>query len=75
MVNNDFIIRTYGRTELALLYSPNLTSQAAWRKLQSWIELNTELSNELYLLGYDGDKMRSFTPKMVSRIVYHLGVP
>lgn len=74
MDNTSFKIRTYGRTELALLYSPNLTSQAAWRKLQSWIELNTVLSDELYHLGYDGS-MRSFTPRMVSRIVYHLGYP
>ena len=74
MDNTNFIIRTYGRTELALLYSPNLTPQAAWRKLQTWIELNTALSDELYHLGYDGS-MRSFTPRMVSRIVYHLGYP
>ena len=74
MDTRPFQIKEYGRTELALLYSPDLTPSSAWRKLRLWIELNTELSDELYHLGYDGS-MRSFTPKMVSRIVYHLGYP
>lgn len=70
----SFSIREYGRTELALCYSPDLSPSAAWRKLRLWIDVNPSLSDELYRLGYDGTR-RSFTPRMVSRIVYHLGYP
>ena len=74
MSKDNFLIREYGRTELAQLYSPDITSQSAWRKLREWIEGNTALSDELCALGYDGSK-RTFTPRMVSRIVYYLGYP
>ena len=74
MNNDSFQVRKYGRTELAQLYSPDITSQAAWRKLREWIEGNTALYEELCALGYDGSK-RTFTPLMVSRIVHHLGYP
>ena len=33
----NFEIRTYGRTELALCYFPDLNPQVAYRKLQYWI--------------------------------------
>ena len=36
-----FKIRTYGRTELAQLYSPGLCPQAAFRKLNQWIDFHT----------------------------------
>ena len=74
MKDDCFKIKEYGRTELALIYLPDLTAQSAWRKLRGWIENNASLSDELYMLGYDGSQ-RSFTPRMVSRIVYYLGTP
>ena len=64
----------YGRTELACIYSPRLTPQAAWRKLRLWISLNRELSLELTALGYDGHH-RTFTPRMVQAITHYLGEP
>ena len=67
-------IRTYGRTELAIRYSPTLTPDAAWKKLKRWINLNHDLTQELAQLGYTSHQ-RSFTPKMVSRIYYYLGEP
>ena len=36
---NPFVIRTYGRTELAQIYCPNLCPEAAFRKLKHWIDL------------------------------------
>ena len=66
--------RTFGRTELAQLYSPDLTAEAAWKKLKRWINLNRDLTQELAQLGYTSHQ-RSFTPKMVSRIYYYLGEP
>lgn len=58
MNNDSFQIREYGRTELAQLYSPDITSQAAWRKLKEWIEHNSSLYDELCALGYDGSSAR-----------------
>ena len=66
--------RIYGRTELAQLYCPELTADAAWRKLKRWIELNRDLTQELQQLGYTSSQ-RSFTPKMVASIFYYLGEP
>ena len=34
MEQDEFPIRAYGRTELAVCYFPHLNSQAAYRKLQ-----------------------------------------
>ena len=66
--------RIYGRTELAQLYCPELTADAAWRKLKRWIELNRDLAQELQKLGYTHSQ-RTFTPKMVEHIFYYLGEP
>ena len=66
--------RIYGRTELAQLYCPELTADAAWRKLKRWIELNRDLAQELQKLGYTHSQ-RTFTPKMVEKIFYFLGEP
>ena len=67
-------MKEYGRTELAQRYCPQLTPDAAWRKLKRWINLNTELTAQLRELGYTPSQ-RSFTPKMVELIFYYLGEP
>jgi hypothetical protein len=69
-----FRIRQYGRTELAILYSPNITPSSAWRKMRRWIVQNQNLTNALATLSYDGHS-RSFTPAQVAVIVQHLGHP
>ena len=61
-----------GRTELAMLYFPQLSGKKAWLKLKSWIQLCKPLANELAQLGYTG-KQRTFTPRQVNRIVHYLG--
>ena len=70
----EIATRTFGRTELAQLYSPDLTAEAAWKKLKRWIALNRDLTQELQQLGYIPSQ-RSFTPKMVELIFHHLGEP
>ena len=67
-------MKEYGRTELAQRYCPQLTPDAAWRKLKRWINLNTELTAQLRELGYTPSQ-RSFTPKMVELIFHYLGEP
>lgn len=44
---DSFIIRTYGRTELAQIYCPNLCPEAAFRKLKHWIDLCPDLRDGL----------------------------
>lgn len=71
---NNFQIRSYGRTELALLYNPHLTPQSAWRTLQHWIVVCKPLHARLQQMGYDPSHRR-FTPAQVAEIVAHLGEP
>lgn len=69
---NSFVIRTYGRTELALLYSPHLCPDAAFRKLRQWIDLYPGLRENLLLQGGSA-RSRSYTPAQVGLIVAALG--
>jgi hypothetical protein len=70
----NFKVREYGRTELALCYCPDITGEAAWRKLKKWIDRFPGLPESLLEHGYDGSQ-RSFTPKQVDIIVKALGEP
>ena len=72
--NDGFSVRQYGRTELALEYSPNLTPKGAWQKLKSWMMINPRLW-ETFFGKSDGAGLRSFTPKQVQMIVDELGEP
>ncbi|MDD4533879.1 MAG: DUF4248 domain-containing protein [Prevotella sp.] len=71
---DDYPIRSYGRTELALAYNPSLDAQSAWRKLKEWIAYSKELTAALKQAGYD-PRRRSFTPKQVTIIFECLGKP
>lgn len=70
----SFRIKEYGRTELSLLYSPNLTPDGAWRRLKRWIFLFPGLTERLEAIGYSS-RQRSFTPAQVQLIVEALGEP
>ena len=56
---DSFVIRTYGRTELAQIYCPNLCPEAAFRKLKHWIDLCPDLRDGLPALG-GSSRSRSF---------------
>ena len=68
-MEQNFKIRTYGRTELAQLYCPTVCSQSAYRKLMGWFSINPQLS---YLCQ---QKQRSFNPAQVALIVSVIGEP
>lgn len=70
----DFIIRAYGRTELAQMYLPHLSPSRAWRKLQDWISVAPGLEQELLKSGYR-QSQRMWTPRQVKAIVEALGEP
>jgi hypothetical protein len=67
-------IQSYGRRELATLYSPYITPNESWRKFKSWIEGNKLLSDELEKAGYSRTS-RVFTPLQVGIIFRYLGEP
>ena len=69
-----FKIKPYGRTELALLYSPDLSPQGAWRKMLRWIDHHPDLGSRLADTGLTRHS-RIFTPAQVKLIVDALGEP
>ena len=70
MENETFVIRAYGKSELAMMYFPNSSSKrSALRKLQHWISINPRLNA---LIGSSGNY---FTPKEVQLIVNEVGEP
>lgn len=69
-----FRIKTYGRTELAELYNPNVAPETAWRKLRSWIRKYPGMVEQLLAAGYKRGQ-RSFTPRQVRIIVDGVGEP
>lgn len=70
----EFVIRTYGRSELAQLYNPLICSRAALRKLDQWINCYPHLRGKLVALGLLPGA-RCYTPAMVQLIVEALGEP
>ena len=70
MTDETFVIRAYGKSELAMMYFPNSSSKrSALRKLQHWISINPRLR---VLMGSSGNY---FTPKEVQQIVDEVGEP
>lgn len=68
-------IKSYGKSELALLYFPNATTSiGALSNLNSWIRGNKQLSDELRSCGMP-PKSKFFTPKEVALIFHYLGEP
>lgn len=69
-----FIVRGYGKGELAMLYMPGICRCGALKQFNRWIERNTRLMAELIETGYSGTE-RIFTPKQVELIVEYIGEP
>ena len=74
MDDNKFTIHSYGVTELAMIYSPELTASGALKRFRRWIDTNPLLHEQL---GFTKGKRRpsSFTPLEVKLIVAELGEP
>ena len=71
MEQDEFPIRAYGRTELAVCYFPHLNSQAAYRKLQQWIDHYPHLRERLEATP----RCRMYMPVQVRMIVEAIGEP
>ena len=70
----EFIIRTYTKKELALMYFPESYPRTAVNHLMAWIHLCTPLWKELLDMGYRKTS-KVFSPKQVKAIVEYLGEP
>lgn len=72
---DNFEIRAYGKSELALCYFPTAsTAHAAVNHLMAWINRCKTLQEALVESGYQ-KTAKFFTPKEVEMIVRYLGVP
>ena len=68
-------IKSYRKSELALLYFPeSQTKEGALSNLKSWIRGNKELTAALQKCGMSPRK-KSFTPKEVALIFQFFGDP
>lgn len=70
------IIKTYQKSHLAQLYSPELTTKAALRKLSRWINGDRDLKSALSAIGYFEHKNdRYFTRHEVALLFEYIGDP
>ena len=74
-MNDDFIIRSYGKSELAMLYFPNTESKkGALNNLNFYIDTKPGLREKLRELG-SPPNAHTFMPNEVELIVQALGQP
>ncbi len=69
-----FEIKAYLKSDLAQLYFPCLSAEAALRKLRRWINFNPSLHHELYE-GPEGKNDQIFSKRQVAVLVKHLERP
>ena len=68
MEKSSFTIRSYSKSELAMLYSPYITPKAAVRKLNRWIAFKPGLQEQLRASGMLPNA-KCYTPLQVHTIV------
>ncbi len=69
-----FEIKAYLKSDLAQLYFPCLSFEAALRKLRRWINFNPDLHHELYE-GPEGKNDQIFSKRQVAVLVKYLERP
>lgn len=69
-----FPIRAYGRTELAQCYFPDIGAEAAYRKLQRWIDHYPHLRERLNATS-TYPRCRMYMPVQVRMIIEAIGEP
>ena len=60
--------------ELAMAYAPELSNNAARKRLKKWLNINPQLMQSLREAGYR-DRQRVLTPRQVEVIYEYLGEP
>lgn len=74
METTKFVIRCYDKSELAQLYFPTLSENAAVDKLRRWIRKCRPLMEEIETTDFR-PKMKMYTGREVRLIALHLGEP
>ena len=70
------IIKTYQKSHLAHLFSPNLSQESANRRLRRWIIGDQKLCEELRKVGFfDHQRDHFFTKKEVELLFEYIGEP
>ena len=69
MTDEKFIIRAYGKSELAMLYLPNHTKETAMKLFRTWLKFNPRLRHIV------NRNTKYYTPKDVKKIVGEVGEP
>ncbi|HJD75293.1 hypothetical protein GGR06_000098 [Bacteroides reticulotermitis] len=69
-----FEVKAYDKVDLAMLYCPGRSAEAAVKTLMRWIRQCTELMKALDAIGYNSRRHR-FLRREVEQIVRHLGEP
>ncbi len=69
-----FQLRMYRKQELAMMYFPDLSKEAAGRDLRRWISKCGDLCRRLQEIGYDKNR-KFFLKREVRLIVEFLGEP
>jgi len=69
MKDEKFVIRAYGKSELAMLYLPHHSKSTALKLLKTWLAVNPRLKN------IARNKSKFYTPKQVKMMVEELGEP
>ena len=69
MQDEKFVIRAYGKSELAMLYLPHHTKTTALKLFKTWLEVNPRLRHLVKRSKH------YYTPKQVRLIVGELGEP
>ena len=67
MSEKKFEIKAYYKSELAMIYFPQMTKRGALRRLNNWFRINRNLA---YLVD-----VNDFTPNQVQQIVDEIGEP
>ena len=70
------IIKTYQKSHLAHLFSPNLSQESANRRLRRWINGDQKLCENLRKVGFfDHQRDHFFTKKEVELLFEYIGEP
>lgn len=67
MADKTFEIRAYYKSELAMIYFPDMTRRGAVRRLNNWFKVNPRLADLV--------DANDFTPIQVALIVSEVGEP
>jgi hypothetical protein len=73
-MEKEFVIRSYGYCELAMLYFPNSTKKSASVQLGRWIRENEKLKSQWLKLGFK-PKKKILTPSQVKLLIDTFGNP